>query len=69
MKKSDFENFKVSLDLTIEIDCSLRRITEKLKLIAQSRNNDLLCNVIDFLGDANDKLDSIITDNICSDEH
>lgn len=68
MKTSDFENFKISLNLNIEVDASLRRITEKIKIIAQQRDPSLLDAVVTYLRDADASLDSVITNCICNDE-
>lgn len=69
MKTKDFENFKISLNLNIEVDSSLRRITEKIKIIAQHRDPDLLRNVVNHLSLTDKALDSVITSNICDDEN
>lgn len=65
MKTKDFENFKTNLDFNIEIDSSLRRITEKIKVIAQFGRTDLFISLVDILGYANDNLDIVINENLC----
>lgn len=67
MKKTDFDMFKVSLNLNIEIDNSLRRITEKIKLLSQMRDSESLRYVSQFLADTDSEIDNLI-DTICKDE-
>lgn len=69
MTTKDFDDFKISLNLNIEVDSSLRCITEKIKVIAQHRDPKLLRQVVECLKYADNSLDNIIDSNICSDEH
>lgn len=64
MKKTDFENFKLSLNISIDIDTSLRRITEKIKLLSQLRDNTSLEYVADFLRSTDYDIDQIIENHV-----
>lgn len=68
MKTKDFENFKVSINLSIELDGVLRSITEKIKLIHQSQDRESLRYVIDFLRSTDCDIDNLIKEQICNDE-
>lgn len=68
MKKKDFTDFKISLNLNIEIDNSLRRITEKIKLLSQLRKTDALSEVSKFLSEADASIDSLINLDVCDDK-
>lgn len=68
MKTKDFENFKISINLNIELDGVLRSITEKIKLIHQFQDKESLRYVIDFLRDTDDSIDNLIKEQICKDE-
>lgn len=68
MKKSDFNTFKISLNLNIEVDNYLRRISEKIRLINQQRDVESLRYVVDFLRSTDEDIDTIINDQICRDE-
>lgn len=68
MKKSDFNTFKISLNLNIEVDNYLRRISEKIRLINQQRDVDSLRYVVDFLRSTDVDIDNLINDQICRDE-
>ncbi len=65
MKRKDYENFRISLDLNIEVDSSLRRITEKIKIIAQQRDSQLMRYVVDYLRATDEDLDILIGNDIC----
>ena len=65
MKKKDFNDFKISLNLNIEIDNSLRRITEKIKLLSQLRKTDALSEVSKFLSETDQSIDSLINLDVC----
>ena len=68
MKKNDFDQFKLSLNLNIEIDSNLRRITEKIKLLSQLRDTASLTNVSAFLGQVDRDIDTLISENLRDDE-
>lgn len=68
MKKNDFDQFKLSLNLNIEIDSNLRRITEKIKLLSQLRDTASLTNVSAFLGQVDRDIDTLISENLSNDE-
>lgn len=67
MKKNDFKQFNISLNLNIEIDNSLRRITEKIKLLSQLRNTETLQYVSQYLSDTDTSIDHLINE-VCEDE-
>ena len=67
MKKKDFNDFKVSLNLSVEIDASLRRITEKIKLLHQLRDSESLRYVLDFLRSTDGDIDELISNNLKDD--
>ena len=68
MKKKDFDQFKLSLNLNIEIDSYLRRITEKIKLLSQLRDTASLTNVSAFLGQVDRDIDTLISENLSDEE-
>lgn len=68
MKKTDFEDFKLSLNLNIEIDANMRRIAEKIKILSQLRATDSLREVVKFLAETDGAIDSLINLNHCNDE-
>lgn len=68
MKKKDFNDFKVSLNVSIEIDSSLRRISEKIKLLHQMRDVESLRYVADFLRSTDGDIDELISQNLPDDE-
>lgn len=67
MKKSDFNMFKISLNLNIEVDNSLRRISEKVRLLNQQRDNTSLGVVSTLLSNLDSQIDEVIS-NSCKDE-
>lgn len=68
MKKKDFNDFKISLNLSIDIDASLRRITEKIKLLHQMRDPESLRCVSDFLRATDGDIDELISNKLPDDE-
>lgn len=67
MKTKEFADFKVSLNLSIEIDGHLRRITEKIRLLSQYRAVDSLKCVSDFLAATDADIDRLFEDNVVKD--
>lgn len=67
MKKSDFNNFKLSLNLNIEIDSSLRRVSEKIRLLNQTRDTKNLQVISTMLSNLDSQIDEVINSD-CSDE-
>lgn len=67
MKKSDFNMFKLSLNLNIEVDNSLRRITEKIRLLNQTRDTKKLSVISTMLSNLDSQIDEVINTD-CSDE-
>ena len=67
MKKSDFDMFKLSLNLNIEVDNSLRRISEKIKLLNHTRDTKNLSLVSNLLSNLDNQIDEVVS-NSCSDE-
>lgn len=63
MKTKEFADFKISLNLNIEIDANLRRITEKIKLLSQLHDIDGLTSVVRFLEETDSSIDSLISVN------
>lgn len=68
MKTTDFTDFKISLNLNIEIDNNLRRITEKIKLLSSFRSPELLNKVVEYLSAADFDLDCLIEKQCKDDE-
>lgn len=68
MKTKDFADFKISLNLNIDIDANLRRITEKIKLLSSLRDIDGLTAVSKYLQDTDESIDSLISAHHCNDE-
>ena len=68
MKKNDFDQFKLSLNLNIEIDSNLRRITEKIKLLSNLRDTASLTSVSAFLGQVDCDIDTLISENLSYEE-
>lgn len=68
MKKSDFNMFKVSLNLNIEVDNFMRRISEKIRLINQQRDTDSLRSAVVLLRSIDEDIDKLINDKLCKDE-
>ena len=67
MKKSDFDMFKITLNHNIEVDNSLRRISEKIRLLNQQRYIDCLAEVSTLLFDVDSRIDEVIN-TVCEDE-
>ena len=67
MKKSDFNMFKLTLNLNIEVDNSLRRISEKVRLLNQQRDISRLSEVSKLLSNIDLQIDEVIND-VCEDE-
>lgn len=67
MKTKEFSDFKISLNLSIEIDSNLRRITEKIKLLSSLRDIEGLTAVSKFLQETDDSIDSLISIHHCKD--
>ena len=67
MKKSDFDMFKLSLNLNIEVDNSLRRISEKIKLLNHTRDTKNLSVVSNLLSNLDNQIDEVVSSS-CSDE-
>lgn len=67
MKKSDFNNFKLSLNLNIEIDSSMRRVSEKIRLLNQTRDTKNLQVISTMLSNLDSQIDEVINSD-CSDE-
>ena len=68
MKKTDFENFKLSLNISIDIDSSLRHITEKIKLLSQMRNTTALEKISSILSIADSQIDDYFESDILKDD-
>ena len=69
MTTKDFSDFKISLNLNLEIDANMRKITELIKIIsAHSRqSSDHLRYVNQFLEGTIDDLNCYISDSIVND--
>lgn len=67
MKKTDYENFKLSLNISIDIDSSLRHITEKIKLLSQMRNTTALEKISSILSIADSQIDDYFESDILVD--
>lgn len=67
MKKSDFDTFKVSLNVNIEVDNSIRRISEKVRLLNQLRDTKNLSVVSSLLSNLDNQIDEVVS-NSCTDE-
>lgn len=67
MKKTDFNMFKVSLNLNIEIDNSMRRVSEKIRLLNQARDTKKLQVISTMLSNLDSQIDEVINSD-CSDE-
>lgn len=67
MKKSDFMKFQAALNISIELDSSLRRISEKIKLLHQFKDVDALHEVAKLLTSCDQSVDNVVS-NICSDD-
>ena len=67
MKKSDFDTFKVSLNVNIEVDNSIRRISEKVRLLNQLRDTKNLSVVSSLLSNLDNQIDEVVA-NSCTDE-
>ena len=67
MKKSDFNMFKLSLNLNIEVDNSMRRISEKIRLLNQTRDTKNLQVISTMLSTLDSQIDEVINSD-CSDE-
>lgn len=68
MKKTDFHNFNLSLNVNIEIDANVRKIMEKIKLLNQFRDTESLWDINAQLSCVNTELDNIINSNHCTDD-
>ncbi|MBO5971623.1 MAG: hypothetical protein J6Q07_01260 [Alistipes sp.] len=68
MKKTDFHNFKLSLNVNIEIDANVRKIMEKIKLLNQFRDIESLSAINTQLSSVDAELDNIINSNHCTDD-
>lgn len=69
MTTKDFSDFKISLNLNLEVDVNMRKITELVKVIsAHSRQSpDHLVSVNNLLAGTIDELSSYIDANIVND--
>lgn len=67
MKKSDFNMFKLSLNLNIEVENSMRRISEKIRLLNQHRDTTSLSRISSMLSNLDSQIDEVINDT-CKDE-
>ena len=68
MKKSDFDNFKFQLSLSIDLDVQMRRLQELIKLAYQLRNEKLLQSITSILGDTHIDIENVIERNLNTDE-
>lgn len=70
MTTKDFSDFKISLNLNLEVDVNMRKITELIKIVsAHSRMNpDHLKYVNQFLEATIDDLSTYINDSVLIDE-
>lgn len=68
MKKTDFDMFKLSLNVNIEVDNSIRKITEKVRLFNQLRNTKALSELSTKLSEVDTFLDSYILKNVVDHE-
>ena len=64
MKKTDFDTFKLSLNINIEVDNSIRKISEKIRLLNQLRNTKALSELSAKLYEVDTYLDSYILKNV-----
>lgn len=68
MKKTDFDMLKLSLNVNIEVDNSIRKITEKVRLFNQLRNTKALSELSAKLSEVDTFLDSYILKNVVDHE-
>lgn len=69
MKRNDYDNFKLQLNLNIEIDNSLRTISEKINLLRRLGRTDLLTSVSAILKDADGLVDNSINVSLDTPDH
>ena len=67
MKKTDFNMLKLSFNINIDIENSLRSISENVKLLNHFRNTDALTEVAKHLDDIDGTIESIVY-SLCSDD-
>lgn len=67
MKKTDFETFKISLNLSIDIDNELRRINELIRLASNMRNIDALRALHGMLESCECSISEYINNNLTDD--
>ena len=69
MTTKDFSDFKISLNLNLEVDVKMRKIAEFVKIVsAHSRTNpDHLKYVCQFLDGTIDDLTTYINDSVLDD--
>lgn len=68
MKKKDFADFKVTLNIQIEIDSSIRRIGEKIALLTKLRKTDELAKVSELLSMIDYRIDEVVDNSLAGDE-
>ena len=62
MKKNEFTEFKIMLDVKVEIDASIRRLGEKIGLLQRLQHLEALRLVSQLLADVDAKVDDIYDD-------
>lgn len=61
MKKTEFESHMYSLNLNIEVDNSMRRISEKVRLLNIQRDTFTLSAVVNLLSNLDHKIEEVIS--------